>query len=331
MSVRAYEKALRDEVRSLLATGTIRVFVGYEAGFEPGRPVPALIREPERAEALVLDEFCGAGLTRYVLNEASRVGVDGGGPPIGILAKGCDSLGLSRLIHDNRVDEEDLYVIGVRCRGVVDPDRARAQAGAAVLEAEIGEEEVVLTTAEATGSFARSDCLMDKCLTCQDPAPAAAQMLLGEEVAGEAVGCRDYAGVLEMEGLSPDERYRFWAGHFERCLRCFACRNACPACSCVTCSLDDTEPEWLSRDTELAQQFMFHFTRAFHVAGRCVGCGECQRVCPVDIPLMLLNEKFMKDISDLFGQTDPHIPSSVEPLGKFCPEDPEGWRGGDER
>ncbi|MFO8060520.1 MAG: 4Fe-4S dicluster domain-containing protein [Bacillota bacterium] len=331
MSLKSYENALRDEVRDLLQEEKIRTFVGYEAGYRPESPVPVIIREAGRAEELVLDEFCGAGLTRYVLDESTRAGVGSDMPPIGVLARGCDGLGLARLIRDNRVAEDDLYVIGVRCRGVVDPDRARSVAGAAVLAAEIAEGEVVLTTARGEVRCAPQDCLMDKCLTCEDPVPEGAQVLLGDEGAPGAVGRRDFAGVAEIEALSPDERYRFWARQFERCLRCFACRNACPACSCVTCSLEDSDPEWLNRSTELSEQFMFHFTRAFHVAGRCVGCGECERVCPADIPLMLLNEKFMKDIGELFGVTDPHIPSAVEPLGKFDPEDPEGWRGEDER
>ena len=46
---------------------------------------------------------------------------------------------------------------------------------------------------------------------------------------------------------------------------------------------------------------MFHIIRAFHVAGRCTDCGECSRVCPQNIPLHLLNRKFIKDINSLYG------------------------------
>ena len=46
---------------------------------------------------------------------------------------------------------------------------------------------------------------------------------------------------------------------------------------------------------------MFHIIRAFHVAGRCTDCGECSRVCPQNIPLHLLNRKFIKDINTFYG------------------------------
>ena len=47
---------------------------------------------------------------------------------------------------------------------------------------------------------------------------------------------------------------------------------------------------------------MFHIIRAFHVAGRCTDCGECSRVCPQNIPLHLLNRKFIKDINAFYGE-----------------------------
>ncbi len=44
---------------------------------------------------------------------------------------------------------------------------------------------------------------------------------------------------------------------------------------------------------------MFQITRIMHVAGRCTDCGECERACPVNIPLRSLSKK-MEELKDEF-------------------------------
>ena len=39
------------------------------------------------------------------------------------------------------------------------------------------------------------------------------------------------------------------------------------------------------------EKMMFHMIHAVHLAGRCVECGECERVCPMDIPVAKLKKK----------------------------------------
>ena len=44
------------------------------------------------------------------------------------------------------------------------------------------------------------------------------------------------------------------------------------------------------------------------LAGRCTECGECERVCPMGIPLVKLKKKINMDMMELFGYvagTDP--------------------------
>ncbi|MEW6081002.1 MAG: Coenzyme F420 hydrogenase/dehydrogenase, beta subunit C-terminal domain [Bacillota bacterium] len=325
--MREHQTQVRKTAEDLMKTGKARLFIGYTEGLEAARPVAFFLKDPERAGALVLNEFCGAGLAKYVLDEAVSPDALSGEPlpPVAIVAKGCDALGLERLMADNRVPRDELYIIGIACHGIVDPGKVLEVTGEEPVSAQVEKDHVAVMTTRGSHRLAKAGCLMDKCLTCEDPTPRVYDVLLGDPVQEGPAGKRDFSGVTQVESLSPDERYEFWARQFQRCLRCFACRNVCPACNCSVCSLDEREPEWLSRSTDLPEQFMFHFTRAYHVAGRCVACGECQRACPVGIPLMLLNEKFMKDIRDLFGEPAPHRPSEVEPLGKFCPDDPEGW------
>ena len=109
--------------------------------------------------------------------------------------------------------------------------------------------------------------------------------------------------VAKLEAMTPDERFAFWRSELSKCIRCNACRNVCPACSCIKCVFDN--PHTGVQNKAAADDFeenLFHIIRAFHVAGRCTDCGECSRVCPQGIPLHLLNRKFIKDIDELYGE-----------------------------
>jgi ferredoxin len=310
------EDRLIDLASQLLAHGRVRTFIGFGPGYEPSRPVPWFAQDASSAAQLLLNPFCGPTLARYLLDDSCP-------GPVGILARGCDGLGIERLLADCRVSRDRVHVVGVTCRGAVDPDKAFRVAGEVPLSAQLEGERVRLTTASGSREFSRPSCLYDRCLSCADPSPRWADDWLDEPL---PPGEREFAGVPELEQQDADQRYAFWTRQFSRCLRCHACRQACPACHCVSCSLD--HPEWLDGSSSLDNSFMYHFTRAYHVAGRCIACGECQQACPAQIPLMLLNDKFMRDIRDLFGVCQPHRPQEKEPLGQFCPDDPEGWREG---
>lgn len=52
---------------------------------------------------------------------------------------------------------------------------------------------------------------------------------------------------------------------------------------------------------EINEKRTFHLGRAFHLAGRCVGCEECEQVCPMGIPISLLNAKLAQEVSEVFG------------------------------
>jgi L-lactate utilization protein LutB len=126
-----------------------------------------------------------------------------------------------------------------------------------------------------------------------------------------------------MERRSPAERQAFWRDQFDRCIRCYACREVCPACYCRTCFVDKAAPRWLSRASTVDDNWMFHAVRAFHLAGRCVGCGECERACPMDIPISRLNRMLDREVRERFGYVAGLDPESVPPLGTFRPEDPD--------
>ncbi len=78
---------------------------------------------------------------------------------------------------------------------------------------------------------------------------------------------------------------QFLKEHFERCVKCYGCRNICPVCFCRECTLEEDlfVPKTGSSLPPANPEFLF--TRAVHMVGYCVYCGLCEEACPAHIPL----------------------------------------------
>jgi len=64
------------------------------------------------------------------------------------------------------------------------------------------------------------------------------------------------------------------------------------------------------------------------MAGRCIECGECERVCPVNIPLMLLNQKLIKDVDKFYGPYEAGMKyeeGAKPPLSRYKEDDPDDF------
>ncbi len=95
------------------------------------------------------------------------------------------------------------------------------------------------------------------------------------------------------------DRLEFWRGQFEQCIKCYACRNACPQCFCPECTLE--EELWVETGRVPPPFPSFHLIRAMHTVGKCVGCCECELSCPAHIPLTTLYTLIREDVGEMFG------------------------------
>jgi formate dehydrogenase subunit beta len=110
-----------------------------------------------------------------------------------------------------------------------------------------------------------------------------------------------YADINKIEAMGSEEKWQFFEDLLSPCIRCYACRNACPLCYCPTCFVDESKPQWVGKGQDPIDVRTFHFLRAYHCAGRCTDCGACERACPVGINMRLFTRKLEKDCQEQFG------------------------------
>ena len=163
-----------------------------------------------------------------------------------------------------------------------------------------------------------------KCKSCAVHLPRFANEVIGHADTPPPVSPQ--AGPLDaLMKMSPAERMAWWTQEFERCVKCYACRQVCPLCYCERCIVDKNRP--IAIDTSATPQgnFAWHITRAFHLAGRCVGCGECTRACPAAIPLGLLNMTLARAAEKHFGYQAGMDPSAEPLIGTYALTDKEDF------
>ena len=257
-------KEIQHKARELLEAGQVDCVIGYEASPRGGAR-PAFVYEPDDTDRLIWNGACVHNLVIY-LHDKKKPRKRGEEPPrVGIVVKPCDSRAINVLLAEKQIERERIYVIGVACDGMED----------------------------GTGEPPA------RCARCGDRMPVVYDVLLGEPPEVAPVE-EDYADLARVEDLPPAERLAFWLREFDRCIRCYACRQVCPGCYCTTCMFERDDGLWVDMGIELPQKHVFHLGRALHLAGRCVECDECERVCPMELPLSLLNRRLVREVEALY-------------------------------
>jgi ferredoxin len=166
--------------------------------------------------------------------------------------------------------------------------------------------------------------LQQNCAICIHRNPVIYDELVADEVK-EQEDVDRYADVRHIETMSPDDKWDFFEDLFSTCIRCYACRNACPLCYCPTCFVDESRPQWVGKSQDPTDIRTFHFLRAYHCAGRCTDCGACERACPMGIKVRLLTKKLEKDCLELFDWEAGMTLEKRPPLDTYRPNDPDAF------
>lgn len=289
---------LRKTIKNLFSEERIQLFIGYERGTLPFRNRPSFANSIEDVDKMVWDACCTNNLAVYLPGLFVPHKKDKELPVIGLAAKGCDMRSVLELVKEKQLPRENIVIVDVPCQGMVDIEKLREIAGADGLESLESGEKGFLKNGEL---ITEDRFLAEACLTCSHPYPPGADIIIeGEKTVR---GIEDFSRVSELEAKSGEERWKYFENEISKCIRCYACRQACPNCYCKVCFVDQTKPAWVERGTNLSDVMFFHIGRIFHQAGRCVGCDACVRACPMGIDLRIFTQKLVKDVQELFAYT----------------------------
>ncbi len=206
---------------------------------------------------------------------------------LAIVAKPCDVRSIVSLIQEKQIERDKVHIISFVCPGVKDKD---------------------------------AESLHPMCATCDLSIPPIYDTLIGD---GKEIKREKETSdpVAEFSSKTPEERWELIKAEMAKCIRCYACRNACPMCYCEECFVERSIPRWIGEGAEPSDTLIFHIVRALHSAGRCGECGACVRACPMGVNLRLLTARINADVLKLFEQRAGMDPDKPPALSTFNIED----------
>ncbi|MBE5752330.1 MAG: 4Fe-4S ferredoxin [Clostridiales bacterium] len=289
------ELKMLERAKALLERGEVARVIGWKKGDFCFDPTPASFESVDELKDFTYDWFCGANLSKYLIQMSKKDG------KTAVFLKPCDTYSFNQLVKEHRIAREKVYVIAVECLGKLNIEAIKEKTDGIVESVSVVDKDVKVVTTSGEFTLYKPEVVLSKCAVCNKT-----HQVKDEEIIIHERPERDvnrFEEVEKLEAMTAEERFAFWKAQLSKCIRCNACRNVCPACSCIKCVFDNPQSGIAAKanDSDFEEQ-LFHIIRAFHVSGRCTDCGECSRVCPQNIPLHLLNRKFIKDIDNLYGE-----------------------------
>lgn len=319
------ETKLREEAKRVLLEKKAEVIIGYEKGTLPLTATPCFITKPEEADKLVWNHLCTQNLAKYVhdlitqhKNSQKRVKPEDRKKKIvGVIARGCTTRSIIIQLQERQYGRDEVYIIGVPCEGYIDGKGLKAAVeGADIQEGSVEGGEINIKTGAGNKKVALKDVLAASCRTCRFNNPIISDVMVGSPAPAMNPDA-EYEEIKEFENKPNEERWAYFVKEMGKCIRCYACRQACPSCYCPTCFAEQSQPQWVGIGEDKSDTQVFQMMRLYHMVGRCVDCGSCVSVCPMGVDLRKFLKKLDKDAWEFFGNRAGSSMEDMPPLGRF--------------
>ncbi len=332
-------QVVRTVVEKLLESEIVEKVLAFGTGLDGDDLIPLFIEDRADAQKISFVSYYPSNLTRLLKDYGNKQ------KKIAMVLRACDARGLVELAKRNQVKRNNIYMIGIECSGVAEPNTVKENDGDIYIYAET----MMLGSKKKPVDL---NLVRENCRRCEYPLPTMADISCritqdgttvsvytakGDEIVAaagieaekvEEPPANELADRAKewqekqfsaLKELGAEKRLTYWLRQFDKCIKCYGCRNVCPVCYCKECVLGPTRI--VVKHGEYPPERMFHLTRLAHIADSCVNCGMCTAVCPMQIPLTKLYHMLNKELGSIFNYESGMDLDAPPPLGCFSEQE----------